>query len=623
MPTSWVKGLMLQRINSIVRGHSAVSLHIVEAIMTLLQRDITPVIPLRGSISASGDLQPLSYVAGAIQGSPDIFVRVGQGKQKPRLVMPSSQALDMAGIKPVVLAAKEGLGLLNGTAASVSVASLAIHEANHLAILTQVLTGMAVEALCGTAESFSPFIAKVRPHRGQVEVAANIHGFLQGSRLSSGLDSGKGMHIAGLCQDRYPLRTSSQWIGPQLEDLLLATEQISIELNSTTDNPLTDVNADLIHHGGNFQATSITSAMEKTRTAIQMFGKLIFAQGSELLNSSLNKGLPPNLAADDPSLSFACKGIDINLAAYMSELAYLAHPVSNHVQSAELHNQAVNSLALVSARYTAQSIEILAQMCAAYLFTLCQALDLRVLQARFLARAHECYTNIATIAFERCYNQHKDSSGRVHPIDKTAQAAVITEVWIALRDAWNSSTNMDLMPRAGKAARAAAVLFQYRTGSSYHTLSLEVDLRFMLYGEYANIRSDMFENHVNETPKYLGQGAKKMYHFVRWVLKVPFHRGLEDDPVFMMGGEEEGEREEEGEGEEEEEEEEEGEWEESGGQMEGEAVQFFRPKKPAAGDGEAVRRKRTIGSWISVIYEALRAGLLQGPVMQAVKDNEG
>lgn len=563
MPTSWVKGLMVQRVNSIVRGHSAVSLAVIEAILALLENNITPVIPLRGSVSASGDLQPLSYVAGTIQGSPDIFVRVGT----PASTMSASQALRKYNLEPVVLAAKEGLGLLNGTSASGSVASLAIYEANHLAILTQTLTAMAVEALKGTAESFSPFIASVRPHQGQVEVASNIYGFLQGSQLSSGLDGKKNMHIAGLCQDRYPLRTSSQWIGPQLEDLDLATRQISVELNSTTDNPLMDVENDLVHHGGNFQAVSITSAMEKTRTSIQMLGKLLFAQGTELLNSALNKGLPPNLAADDPSLSFTCKGIDINLAAYMSELAFLANPVSSHVQSAEVHNQAVNSVALISARYTLMSIEVLGQMSAAYLYALCQALDLRVLQTQFLENVRP--------KFEEFF---RDAVGRAQDDGniETDRKALFDEVWAALRDKWSAATNEDLGPRAEHAAREAVMVFLYRVPKAAQEIrALEAATAEMLRAEYEGLRGRMFADYLNVTPKYLGQAARKMYCFVRGELGVPFHRGLVDSPEY---------------------------------------------RGPDEGQGGG-REKRTIGSWISVVYEALRAGSLWKPVMDAVTEN--
>jgi phenylalanine ammonia-lyase len=347
---------MLARLNSIIRGHSAVSLEIIDTIVAFLEKNMTPIIPVRGSISASGDLIPLSYLAGCIQGSPDIYMRVGNLNPK---TVSASDALKEAGIKPILLGAKEGLGLLNGTAASVAVASLAIYESNQIALLSQVLTAMGCEALKGTAESFHPFIAATRPHKGQIEAAANILGFLSGSELASDVNGVSKVDVEGLAQDRYALRTSSQWIGPQLEDLMLATEQVTVELNSTTDNPLINVEGDAILHGGNFQAASITSAMEKTRLSVQMLAKMLFAQCTEIINPALNRGLPPNLCADDPSLSFTMKGVDISMAAYYSEIAFLSNPVSTHVQSAEMHNQALNSLALISARYTLQVSDIL------------------------------------------------------------------------------------------------------------------------------------------------------------------------------------------------------------------------------------------------------------------------
>jgi len=343
MPTSWVRGLMLSRVNSVLRGHSAVSLPIIEAIIALLKNDLTPVIPLRGSISASGDLSPLSYVAGTLQGNPDIYVRTGAAHKYA--TVNASEALQLAGLEPIILAAKEGLGLLNGTAASASVASLALYETNHLATLSQVLVAMGCEALKGTSESFHPFLATIRPHRGQIESSRTILSFLTHSKLAGGFQGPHSFSMAGLAQDRYALRTSAQWLSPLLEDLLLANEQVSVELNSTTDNPLIEVATSTMHHGGNFQASSLASAMEKSRAAVQAIGKMLFSLGCEIVNPGLNRGLPPNVAADDPSLSFMGKGIDISLAAYVSELGFLANPMGPHVHSAEMHNQGKQSLA--------------------------------------------------------------------------------------------------------------------------------------------------------------------------------------------------------------------------------------------------------------------------------------
>jgi phenylalanine ammonia-lyase len=108
-----------------------------------------------------------------------------------------------------------------------------------------------------------------------------------------------------------------------------------------TDNPLIDGTSGHVHHGGNFQAMAVTNAMEKTRLSLHHIGKLLFAQCTELMNPTMNRGLPPNLAATDPAHNYFAKGIDIHAAAYASELGYLANPVSSHVQSAEMHNQAV------------------------------------------------------------------------------------------------------------------------------------------------------------------------------------------------------------------------------------------------------------------------------------------
>jgi phenylalanine ammonia-lyase len=114
-----------------------------------------------------------------------------------------------------------------------------------------------------------------------------------------------------------------------------------------TDNPLVDGDTGKVHNGGNFQAMAVTNAMEKTRLSLHHLGKLLFGQCAELINPAMNRGLPPSLAATDPSLDYHAKGIDIATAAYVSELGYLANPVSTHIQSAEMHNQAVKHVVFV------------------------------------------------------------------------------------------------------------------------------------------------------------------------------------------------------------------------------------------------------------------------------------
>jgi phenylalanine ammonia-lyase len=153
-----------------------------------------------------------------------------------------------------------------------------------LAVPAPILTAIRVEATLGTTESFHPFISSVRPQRSQVEVAQTILGFLKGSKVASIGDSSvllsRRPHY-----DSYALRTSSKWLGPVLEDLGLARSQIEIELNSTTDDLLINVANNMIHHGGNSQASSIISSTETTRLSLDKIGRLLFVQSTELLDA--------------------------------------------------------------------------------------------------------------------------------------------------------------------------------------------------------------------------------------------------------------------------------------------------------------------------------------------------
>ena len=229
-----------------------------------------------------------------------------------------------------------------------------------------------------------PSLHNVAPHPGQAEAASNIRSFLLGSQLVSNdrSDCVCGDHLP---QDRYSFRTAAQWLGPQIENMILADEQIQFEMNLTTDNPIVDTANEKILNGGNFQAMSITSAVEKIRVSLQVVGRMLFSQCTELINPVTNNGLTPNLTADEPSENFLLKGVDICAASLQAELGFLTMPTEPHVQNAEMGNQSLNSLALLSARYTHTALNVLSQLSAAYPLTLCQALDLRVLNMRYQA----------------------------------------------------------------------------------------------------------------------------------------------------------------------------------------------------------------------------------------------
>ena len=511
MPEAWVRASILIRINSLASGYSGVRPILVSRMVELLKRNLVPIVPLRGSISASGDLMPLSYLGGLLQGRASTIAWSASLETGQRRIVSADVALAEASLAPIQLGPKEGLAIINGTAVSTGVAALAMHDANNLAALSQVLTAMNVEALCGNTESFDPFFAAVRPHPGQIEAAQNIWQFLSTSKL---VRSNDGLEDGSLRQDRYSIRTASQWLGPVLEDLVLASEQVAIECNSVTDNPLVDTEGGRVLHGGNFQARAITSAMEKTRLALQTIGQMLFAQCTELMDPKLNNGLPPNLAADAPSRSWLMKPLDIMIAALQSELGFLSSPVGPHVKSAEMGNQALNSLALISARYTITAIDVLSQLSAAHLFALCHALDLRALHITFL----EVFEPVFYADTARLLTSILAGGYDVRSLH--------AQLWSQFQRKLDQSMTLDPDRRFEMVFRSLEPVVLDFVTSSPDTIPV---LRNWTK-HCSEIGLKMFDNnlesytiHPDATP-FIGTASRRMYEFVRNELRIPFLR---------------------------------------------------------------------------------------------------
>lgn len=511
MPESWVRASMLIRLNSLASGASGVRLSTIDTLVQLLEKNVVPRIPIRGSISASGDLSPLSYVGGVMQGKPTVTAWMDDIYSGTRRIARADVALAAHSIDTVKLGAKEGLAIVNGTAISAGVGALAMHEALFLTALSQILTAMSVEALCGTDESFDPFFAQVRPHPGQTEVAQNIFAFLSQSTLVHRSD---GTEEASLRQDRYSIRTASQWIGPVIEDLLLSHEQLRIEFNSVTDNPLIDTKGGRMLHGGNFQAKSVTSAMEKTRQACQTIGRMLSVQCTELINPGTNRGLPPNLVVDEPSESFIWKGTDIMVAALQSELGFLANPVGTHVQTAEMGNQALNSLALISCRYTLDALDVLAQMSAAHLLALCQAFDLRAMNIRFLEDLRPQFCNMVAESFAELL------------IDDEKLSTIQISLWEKFKLRLDGSSSIDSSRRFTLATECLQPTLLRVLCPSVESLKAIQSWSDRCSGvalQMFRVNRDHYFNRPDATP-YLGVASRHIYKFIRNRLGVPFLR---------------------------------------------------------------------------------------------------
>ncbi|KAF2258867.1 phenylalanine ammonia-lyase [Lojkania enalia] len=569
MPETWVRASILIRLNSLSYGASGVRPQLLTRLLQLLNMDIIPRVPLRGSISASGDLSPLSYLGGVIQGKPSVqaWVRDQEGHRK---LLPADQALKYGKVKPIDIRAKEGLAIVNGTATSAAVASLAIHEVICLAAVSQVLTAMSVEALCGTDESFHAFFSQVRPHPGQMECAASIERFLLGSDLVA---ENTGSEEFSMRQDRYAIRTAPQWIGPVLEDLVLSHSQVTIEINSVTDNPLMHPESGKMLHGGNFQAKVITSAMEKARQGCQTIGQILFAQCTEMINPATNKGLAPNLVVDEPSQSWMWKGTDIYIAALQSELGFLSGPVG-HVQFAEMGNQSINSLALISGRYTLTAIDILTQLTAAHLVALCQALDLRALYTQFLYALAPKFKTMVQNCLENCImNDRLNSNIPEHK-------GIAHNLWIKFSEISNQTTHMDSAARFSNAINYLQTSLLQEVSPTQQSLKVVQKWGADCVNEacktYEEVRAQYLEQ--PDAKPVLGRAAKKLYAFVRETLRVPFF-GEE----YIRTAE----------------------WEDV---------------SDVAGRLDPKFQFRTMGSMISAVYEALRNGSLYSVVVDCFED---
>ncbi|KAI9349744.1 L-Aspartase-like protein [Obelidium mucronatum] len=468
------RGAMILRVLSMSRGGSAVRLQLIEILIKLIEARVTPCVPLRGSISASGDLMPLSYVAGLISGRFQNAEKAATGPKGEFLT--GKQALLAAGIpQPITFAAKEALALVNGTSFSCSMAASCALDAHSLTLLVQVLTAFSTEALAGHVDAFDPAVARLRPHPGQVELCANISYLLRDSNL---VGNNKSVLVPLLWrrtmpQDRYSIRTAPQWLCPLVECLTQITKTLEIEINSVTDNPLVDIVNNKILHAGNFQALSVADTMDR------------------LL---LSQGLPANLAWGHPGTDFGFKGLDVSMASYLSELGDLALPISVHVQSAELHNQAVNSLALISARKTQKAIEVLQMMLSCLIASLCQAADLRALESAISQRVQ-----IVMNAFASKLLEHRE-------IGWTERVAYAVEF---------ATGKLVFLPECKD---VVAQLVQFG-----ETLRREV---------LVAIETSQKEVGTGKGDRVLSSSAKKVYMHIRKTKNIPMYK---DEKEFIVG----------------------------------------------------------------------------------------
>ncbi|MEE9926902.1 histidine ammonia-lyase [Microvirgula aerodenitrificans] len=358
------RAVLATRLASLSQGASGVSVALLAQIETLLRHDVLPMIPAEGSVGASGDLTPLSYLAAVLCGERQVWFR-----GEP---CAAADALAAIGVAPLTLRPKEGLAIMNGTAVMTALACLAWRRADYLSRLATRITALNVFAAAGNAYHFDQALFAVKPHAGPQLTAA---------RLRADLASDRPARNERRLQDRYSLRCAPHVIGVLEEVLPFFRMMIENELNSANDNPIIDVDHGKVLHGGHFYGGHIAFAMDGLKNAVANVADLLDRQMALLVDTRYNQGLPGNLsAATGPraAISHGLKALQISVSAWTAEALKQTMPASVFSRSTECHNQDKVSMGTIAARDCLRVLELSEQVLAAMLICARQGVALRL-----------------------------------------------------------------------------------------------------------------------------------------------------------------------------------------------------------------------------------------------------
>jgi len=377
------KAIVLIRLNSHLKGFSAIRMDLAVLMKELINHDIIPVIPQLGSVGASGDLTPLSYLAAVLMGERRVYY-------KGRIIK-AKTALKKENLKPVRLKAKEGLAMMNGTSVMTALASLAWHKMNKLACISDFLTAATVEILHGNDIPFRSRISEIKNHSGQIKSAEFVYNIIRDSKRvrkyeelidNIGVIENKDYkkhHIK--IQDRYSLRCAPQINGVLRDTLDFTKVWIENELNSANDNPLIDYRENIIYNGGNFYGGHMTAACDFLRISLANTADLSDKQAALIIDGKFNnitENLIPQLYEDSPEkgLHYGFKAAQICISALSSEIQFLSNPVSIHSRPTEALNQDKVSLGTISSRKLTEAVDLAFLQFSVHLLAVLQAVDL-------------------------------------------------------------------------------------------------------------------------------------------------------------------------------------------------------------------------------------------------------
>lgn len=358
-----VRAVLAARLCSLSRGFSGVRQEILNQLALLLNLGISPRIPQEGSVGASGDLTPLSYVAAVMVGEREVFYN---GELRA-----TADVFSELDVDPIELKPKEALALMNGTAVMTGLACLAYERAAYLSKLATRITAMMSVALRGNDFHFDKALFDVKPHIGQQKVASWLRSDLRAERSPRNSDR---------LQDRYSLRCAPHVIGVLEDSFPWLRQMIENELNSSNDNPIIDGENERVLHGGHFYGGHVAMAMDSMKVAVANLADLMDRQMAQLMDFKFNNGLPLNLTGAEGKLraiNHGFKAVQIGASAWTAEALKQTMPASVFSRSTECHNQDKVSMGTISARDCLRVLELTEQVAAASLLSAVQALEIR------------------------------------------------------------------------------------------------------------------------------------------------------------------------------------------------------------------------------------------------------
>ena len=356
-----VRGIMILRANALSKGYSGIRLSTLNTLIEMLNKGVHPIVPEKGSLGASGDLAPLSHM---------VLVMIGEGEAIYKGTrLPGKVAMDKARIATVVLTAKEGLALINGTQVMTSIGALTIYDAINLSKTADIAASLTVEALNGITDAFDEKVHRVRGHEGQINTGKNLLSILDESKMTSRQGELR-------VQDAYSLRCTPQVHGASKDCFKFVKEKVEIEMNAATDNPLIFVDEEEVISGGNFHGQPMALPFDFLAIGLAELANISERRLERLVNPALNNDLPAFLV-EKGGVNSGYMIVQYVAAALVSENKILAHPASVDSIPSSANQEDHVSMGTISARKAREILENVRKVVGMEILAACQGIDLR------------------------------------------------------------------------------------------------------------------------------------------------------------------------------------------------------------------------------------------------------